>query len=381
MDRNLKAIYSLAAPMLGTFPIIVFLIMSCFFSFPQALIGALITFILYVLVDFFIFKSTLPYTLQVSFFVFIVLVGFSFIKPFNILYEGHPSVVLELLSITGFSLFYMIRNYFKGRIIIKDKKNKDFLLARFDSDEYVIKTMIRIFTAHIMIVLCYELFPEDYHSPTKDLIIYYITLFILILFHLAAESIRLYFYKKKMGGEDWLPIVNDQGTVQGKIAYSISKKSGNKYMHPIIRIALISKGKIYLSERPSFYLSQPSLMDYPFEYYLKFGESLDEGVKKAFNLNGEEEPLPTHFLFKYIYKNIETNRLVYLYTCTLTDEAQAKELNLPAGKFWTGKQIQENLGTGLFSEYFEKEYDFLENTVLMADRLMNNLIELDHEKE
>ena len=37
------------------------------------------------------------------------------------------------------------------------------------------------------------------------------------------------------------------------------------------------------------------------------------------------------------------------------------------GKLWTGKQIEENMGKGLFSEYFEQEFNYLQNTVLLAE--------------
>ncbi|MCC8147007.1 MAG: hypothetical protein LIO93_11370 [Bacteroidales bacterium] len=85
--------------------------------------------------------------------------------------------------------------------------------------------------------------------------------------------------------------------------------------------------------------------------------------------------LPSRFIFRYADKNIEVNRLIYLYACNITDDKLLDTLDLAGGKWWTGKQIDENLKTGLFSPVFEKEYDLLETTILMADRLMRNLAE------
>ena len=43
------------------------------------------------------------------------------------------------------------------------------------------------------------------------------------------------------------------------------------------------------------------------------------------------------------------------------------QIKQPNGKLWTSKQIEENLGSGVFSEYFEQEFAYLQNTVLLAE--------------
>jgi len=67
--------------------------------------------------------------------------------------------------------------------------------------------------------------------------------------------------------------------------------------------------------------------------------------------------------------------LVYLYIINIQDEEIMNSFRLN-GKLWTEKQIEENMDSGVFSEYFEKEYDVLKNTVLMADHLINGDLSL-----
>jgi hypothetical protein len=186
---------------------------------------------------------------------------------------------------------------------------------------------------------------------------------------LGIQQVFWNLLKKHIFKEEWLPVVDESGTVHGKVALSVSQDE-NIYLHPIIRIALIHKGMLYLQQKPSF-MRKIRQLDYPFKRYLRFKETLEEGVKQTFLQNGGQEDLPAHFIFRYVYK--ETNRLVYLYACNLMDEQAVEQIHLGEGKWWTGKQIEENLGTGLFSPYFEKEYDLLNATVLMADRWMHDL--------
>ena len=42
------------------------------------------------------------------------------------------------------------------------------------------------------------------------------------------------------------------------------------------------------------------------------------------------------------------------------------------GKLWTSKQIEENLNQGIFSDYFAQEFEYLQNTILLAENFNFN---------
>ncbi|MDR2692417.1 MAG: hypothetical protein LBB73_09075, partial [Dysgonamonadaceae bacterium] len=72
--------------------------------------------------------------------------------------------------------------------------------------------------------------------------------------------------------EKWLPIINKSGIVYGKIAYSQSIQMKSQYLHPIVRIALIHNGKIFLREKESLEANNKSYLDYPFERHVLYKE-------------------------------------------------------------------------------------------------------------
>jgi hypothetical protein len=362
-----KAVTLLLTPIIGMLPIVAFFVFDCFFSYPVALLAAGVTFVVYFLVVVVWLKQELPYTIFILLFLFVLFAALSVIKPFNLLYITRSSVVLELFIILIFYLCSRLQGYFKAKIFQgKDERTQEFLLLKYDSNLYIIKKTIVLACLHLGIVLLYQLFPENYHSLDADRMIYFYLLFLFVSLHYTYEFVHWNLLKKQIRTEEWLPIVDESGAVHGKVALSVSLHE-DTYLHPIIRIVLIHKGMLFLKPKTN----ESGLLDYPFERYLRFQETLEDGVREAFITNGETADLPARFMFRYVYK--ETNRMVYLYACNITDEEALNTLHLEEGKWWTGKQIEDNLNTGLFSSYFEKEYEFLSTTILMADRLMNDI--------
>jgi hypothetical protein len=358
-----KAIGSLLSPILGTMPIVSFLILSFFFSYTISLWGTIVTFAVFFIVGSCTLKYTSPYTAYLSIIVFLLSALFSVISPVNVLYEHHSTLVLEIIVIFVFSVFTVFKGFFREKILFKNENLRDFLLVRFDADVYVIKIVVQVATTHLIIILVHLLLPPAYHSESLDRFIYFILLYIFIAIHFIYEFVHFYFLRKRYLKEEWLPIVDDMGTVYGKVASSISKSSGNKYLHPVIRISLIHNGMIFLREKSSLNVVDRSELDYPFEVYLKYKETLDDGIIRAFEENGGSKDLPSSYLIRHVFKDIETNRLVYLYISNVQNINDLPD-DFNKGKWWTRKQIKENLGKGFFASCFEKEFELLNNTIL-----------------
>ncbi|MDR0547209.1 MAG: hypothetical protein LBG77_06475 [Dysgonamonadaceae bacterium] len=164
--------------------------------------------------------------------------------------------------------------------------------------------------------------------------------------------------------EKWLPIINESGTVYGKIAYSQSIQMKNQYLHPVIRIALVHNGKIFLREKENLEANNKPCLDYPFERHILYNETMDKAVAKTVQSAGFHADINCNYLFRYVHRNEKMQRLVYFYICNIRSNSLLERLNLNSGKWWTCKQIKDNLDSGLFSGFFEKEFEFLESTAL-----------------
>lgn len=370
MNRE-KATEPLFASILGIFPLITFFACDGIVSFYVALGAAFLVYIAYLVSILFIFKQRPPYSFLLTTFIFALLLLFSFISPFYILYEEYSSVVFELLIVLVYSIFNLLKGYFRKKIEIRKKDvDREKKLVAFDFDTYVIRVVLYIVIFHLLLILLYRLFPPGYQTASMDLIIYVAPFFVCIILFIAYEGIIVFMIEDYLKKEQWLPIINEKGGVHGKIAASVSREMKNKYLHPVVRIALIHKGRIFLKAELD---SKKNIhLDYPFQSYVMYKESLEDTVKRAFVNNGGNEHLPHRFIFKYTFKNEEVNRLIYLYSCHILDDNLLPQFDMLVGRWWTSKQIKENLGTGIFPEYFEKEFDLLNSTILMTDRLMQS---------
>lgn len=167
--------------------------------------------------------------------------------------------------------------------------------------------------------------------------------------------------------EMWLPVLNDGGKVIGCIARSVSRSLPKKYYHPVVRVAVIYEGMLYLVTRGKKAFVSPDTIDYPYYSYVLFRHSIESTVRETIGELGEKEDMMPRFLIRYTFENEKVKHLVNLYVICVRSEEIMNQIKQPNGKLWTSKQIEANLGSGVFSEYFEQEFDYLQNTVLLAE--------------
>lgn len=224
-------------------------------------------------------------------------------------------------------------------------------------------------TFHIIIIVALRVFFSVRYAMVDIMLVlnlFQITLVVIIV----LEALRLRLLSKRLQAEEWLPVINESGVVQGRVAKSVSASMKNKFLHPIIRIALIYDGMLYLKERDSSRLLDSEKLDYPFETYMQYNHNISQAIKNAVKSEIETDKLPVRFILKYVFENENTKRLIFLYVSVINSEKDFDDLHLEGGKLWTTNQIEDNLGSGIFSETFELEFDYLKNTVLMCDLVM-----------
>lgn len=230
------------------------------------------------------------------------------------------------------------------------------------------------FTIHLFYMLIY-VYLRDRTGPYTilDGISYIWIPMACAIFTIIYENFQIRKVSKKLLEEEWLPIVNEKGEVSGKIAKSESIRFGNRFMHPVIRIALIYKDQIYLQPRTKDSVIDIGSLDYPFEKYLRFNHEINIAARDSIaDILEQGDEASLKFLIKYTFKNELSNRLVFLYTFRIESEDAITRFDTLRGKFWTIKQIEDNMTKDqVFSECFQLEYEYLKNTVLMAERIKN----------
>lgn len=272
-----------------------------------------------------------------------------------------------ILAEVSFVLTLMIFRLLRKRLIKKAGKkhlgeNRFYL---YESIQTAFKIQYAL-TFHLIVILGFRVFSSDRFSMIDTFLV--LNLFqAIIVVTIIFKALRLRLLSKRLQGEEWLPVISESGVVQGRVAKSVSINLKNKFLHPLIRIALIHNGMLYLKDRDEFRLLDPAKLDYPFETYMQYNQNVGEAIKNAIKKDIKTDTLPVRFILKYVFENENTKRLIFLYVSVITSEKLFNNLQLEGGKLWTANQIEDNVGSGIFSETFELEYEYLKNTVLLTD--------------
>ncbi len=303
--------------------------------------------------------SRLIYDISIVTFAISVVLSFTLFITLPVL---NRFVIVEII----FVLSLIIMRLSRGRIVTRVAKRHDTMLKNYLKESFRVAFQTQYgLSIHLLLVLAFFLFNAD-QSRFINTAFMVVVCQIILLTIMAVETARLYILDKKLYQEEWLPVVTETGNVTGRVAKSITKGLKNRFMHPVVRVALLYDGRIYLKERDQSRLLNPSRLDYPFEKYMQFNHAIDETVRNSLGKECGNKELPLRFLLKYTFENETTKRLIFLYASDIQDEETFNSLRLKDGKLWTVTQIEDNMGTELFSECFELEFEYLKNTVLLA---------------
>ena len=186
-----------------------------------------------------------------------------------------------------------------------------------------------------------------------------------IIFIVIYEIIRVTLIRIRLIKEEWWPIVNEQGKLKGSIHHLTSLNDEKKYMHPIIRVILIDKNKIFLQKRGENDLVFPGLWDTAISNHIRLNEKIEQCIfRTALERYGIKGIKPI-FLSHYIQETINEFHYAYIFVACKNDNLNPNPKYIDQTKWWTLQQIEENLHSGIFTENFITELSFLKRSGLI----------------
>lgn len=317
-------------------------------------------------------KGALPpnFILNISTGILALLAIATFISA-NSVPEGAMPLTLEASILIALQIFYLHKKQFR-KLLLKDIApcNKQLYKKALRGVMLSARLTLTAGGLHFIITSLVLIFQEPV-SETSKLILYKVFPPAVFLLSILFNQISLLLFNFLISyKKEYVPIVNTKGDVIGKKALMEATNYKNEYINPVIRIAVSINGMVFLCERPSTAILDRNKMDIPLECYLRFGESLSDGVSRLLSnaFPNAKEAIEPKFSIVYHFENEITNRLIYLYIAELKDESL---LNIPQfknHKLWKFKQIEENLGKGFFSSCFENEYEHLKEVICIREK-------------
>ena len=334
---------------IGLLPLLLFMFLDNYFSYLLSfIIGVTFCFVCIFLFQVLSKDKVYQFMLLPSAGTLVLYSVFLCLKLEPVLFIYSP-LITEVLLVVALAIVGFTRRTVIQRI--RDSKRPSFkrtLLRTTLNEFYFLAQLVQnLYTLHLFIILLYSILPETMQNMRTERFLYRELGLVIGVLVIVYEQIRLSLMQGSLKKEMWVPVLNDNGKVIGCIARSVSRSLPKKYYHPIVRIAVVYNGMLYLVRRSKDEFVSPDTMDYPFHNYVLFRHSIDSTVKETLGSLAQDKSIAPRFLIR--------------------TEEQLNQCKRRSGKLWTAKQIEENLSSGVFSEYFEKEFAYLQNTILFAE--------------
>ncbi|MGL4411503.1 MAG: hypothetical protein ACRCTF_05145 [Bacteroidales bacterium] len=345
-------------PAMGLIPLLLFSLLDNFMKYRISLGISLISAIMLTALSVFQMKK------QIYNFMSFISLGVLSIFVSVLLFPESPEFV-EITPILLEAILFIIVLVIKRKVssilnfFQKHIKPKELIYLRNSFNEFlvVINIFYVVFIFRFITLITYIALPEI-HTKTLDNLIFDRLGFVLIIGIIVYEHIRLKLIARELKQEIWLPVVDENGKVIGKIAESAKSERNSDMIHPVIRVVFEFEGKLYLSQN-----EDSNTYNWAIEEFVPYGITPDKLINNILKDSHSKNLGKPRLLMTHIERSDDAiNKFVILYAVRVSKE-EFKLIDRE-GKYWLTSQIRQNMESGIFTPSFIAEFDFVCNTIL-----------------
>lgn len=169
---------------------------------------------------------------------------------------------------------------------------------------------------------------------------------------------------ERAAANEWFPVVEPSGLVVGRSTRQYCH-SGSKPLHPVIHIHIIDRfSRIYMQKRSVKKDIQPGKWDTAVGGHITYGEGVLEAVyREASEELGFMEFNPI-WLETYQFESEIEKELVNVFAVVGSYDLHPDLDEVDEGRWWDLKDIDESIGTGVFTPNFESEFRMIRKSLL-----------------
>jgi isopentenyldiphosphate isomerase/intracellular septation protein A len=284
----------------------------------------------------------------------VVLGAVSILLDNDIFFKLKPGLIelilVAVLAVSAFSNVNIIG--LMGQRYLKDTQFNEAQMAQMRKS---LKYLFYIFAGHTILVF----YAAFYMSKAAWAFISGGLFYILFGVYFLIEFYRQKRKQKQLVGEEWVPLVDEQGRITGQAPRS-QVHNGSKLLHPVVHLHVINHNKaILVQKRPMSKLIQPGKWDTAVGGHISAGETLEQALKKeAFEEIGLVD-FSAKMIKTYKWESEVEAELVYMFVTYDFKNFKVHSDEVEEACFRTKNQIENNIGKGIFTPNFEFEFRLL----------------------
>ncbi|MFA5326933.1 MAG: NUDIX domain-containing protein [Prolixibacteraceae bacterium] len=290
----------------------------------------------------------------------VVLGSVSILLNNDIFFKLKPGLVelilCAVLAVSSFSKLNIVG--LMTQRYMKDVEMNEQQMAQFRK---TMQLMFFVFLIHTLLVFYSAFFMSDAAWAFVSGGLFYILFAVVFAYEFIRQRVKN--KKRVIPEEEWLPLVDENGVIIGKAPRSVCH-NGQKLLHPVVHLHVLNNQKnVYLQMRPPDKLVQPGKWDTSVGGHISVGETLETALKReAWEEIGLQD-FSARLVKTYRWDSEFESELVYVFVSYDYKSIHLHSDEVQEGRFWTIKQIENNIGKGLFTPNFEYEFQLLRKEI------------------
>ncbi|MBP6610823.1 MAG: NUDIX domain-containing protein [Paludibacter sp.] len=344
-------------PLLHFIPLLLFLVIDDIFGYGIALSIINVVVIAILIYSHFLYRNLYTY-LGLSYLISTGIIATIIFFPHQYLSQTFHTILSETIVFFSLVTILILRNRITRFVSTHTPKH-----LAMTNNLYEHFRIVWMLTVLFFIYITSTILVSQYLKNNHDTLLFIRESHLVVLiFIITHEIIRVSLIRIKLFKEVWLPIVNEDGQVIGSVQEMESIKSDNNFLHPVIRVFLINDGKVFLQQHSKTDTSQPHIWDVALSNHVRMNETVEQCIERSSLENYNISDIKPLLLSKHIRCTKEENQFVYLFLICKMDIQTINTTKIENVKWWTITQIQNNIGSGIFSSSFESEFEILKRS-------------------
>lgn len=194
-----------------------------------------------------------------------------------------------------------------------------------------------------------------------------------------STLIHSWYKNRRYAQEEWLPLLQEDGTIIGTAPRSVVHNKRTHWLHPVVHLHIVSSKGIWLQKRALHKQVQPGKWDTAVGGHVSAHESIQDALYKE-SWEELKVRLDGHTIFPlgtYVWKTSLEHELAYSFAIYTNKELHVTNDEISDVKLWTTQQIAEEKHTGIFTQnllyelelYLEKLENIISNVNTNSNKI------------